>query len=113
MFPGAPIFNAQQINEILKLDEIVIKASGPASMRDDLALNLFCSQNLELLAQHNEYCAFSFLFPFTLISLAIQSEKLTTNSRYKLIKIAYNVIISLRQNAKGLRSKKSQKSHYI
>ena len=110
MFPGAPIFNAQQINEILKLDEIVIKASGPASMRDDLALNLFCSQNLELLAQHNEYCAFSFLFPFTLISLAIQSEKLTTNSRYKLIKIAYNVIISLRQNAKGLRSKKSQKS---
>lgn len=79
-------------------------------MRDDLALHLFCSQNLEILADHKEYCAFAFLFPFTLITISIQSETLTTNSRYILIKIAFNVIVNLRQNAQGLHSKRSKKS---
>lgn len=110
MFKGAPIFNAQQINEILNLDTLVITASGQSSMRDDLALILFCSQNLEILAEHNESCAFAFLFPFTLVTIAIQSETLTTNSRYILIKIAFNVFTNLRQNAQGLRSKRSKKS---
>ena len=63
IYPNAN-FNAKQINKILNLDEIVITASGTVSMRDDLALNLFNSENLELLACHEEFCAFAFLFPF-------------------------------------------------
>ena len=113
MFPGAPIFNGKQINEILKLDEIVITASGPTAMRDDLALILFCSQNLEILAEHNEFCPFVFLLPFTLVTIAIQSYILTTDARYQLIKIAFNVIAVLRQQAQGLRSKRSKKSPII
>ena len=65
MFPSAPVFNAVQVNEILMLPEIVIKAQGQASMRDDLALYLFKSQNLSVLAENNEFCSFSFLFPTT------------------------------------------------
>lgn len=112
IYPNAN-FNAKQINEILNLDEIDITASGTVSMRDDLALNLFNSENLELLASHEEFCAFAFLFPFTLETIALQSETLTTNARYSLIKIALNVLLLLRENLKSLRSKKSKKSPNI
>ncbi|KAK8833738.1 hypothetical protein M9Y10_028365 [Tritrichomonas musculus] len=110
MFPSAPVFNAVQVNEILMLPEIVIKAQGQASMRDDLALYLFRSQNLSVLAENNEFCSFSFLFPYVLVNIAIQSDNLNTDSRYQLIKLAFNVILLLRQNAKGVRSRTNKKS---
>ena len=110
MFPSAPVFNAVQVNEILMLPEIVIKAQGQASMRDDLALYLFKSQNLSVLAENNEFCSFSFLFPYVLVNIAIQSDNLNTDSRYQLIKLAFNVILLLRQNAKGVRSRTNKKS---
>ena len=86
----------KQINEILNLDPLVINATGQATMRDDLTLILFSSQNLGMLAEYKKFGVFSFLLPFTLVNIAIQSETLTTNARYILIKITFNAIINLR-----------------
>lgn len=113
MFKGAPIFNSSYINEFLNLDNLVLKASGPSSMRDDLALHLFNTKNLEILAENEEFCCFAFLFPFTIVTVAIQSENLTSQARYTLVKIAYKVICELNECAAGIRSKTSKKSPNI
>ena len=110
MFKGAPIFNAKQLNEYLELDEIVLNAKGPAAMRDDLALHVFNSRNLSILSEKEEFCAFAFILPYTLVTIAIQSLKLTREARYTLIKITFNVIILLRQYSRDLRSRKSKKT---
>ena len=88
-----------------------INAKGQESMRDDLALYLFRSQNLSVLADNGEFCPFSFLFPYVMVTIAIQSENLTNDSRYQLVKTAFNVILLLRQNAKGFRSRTNKKVH--
>lgn len=59
MFPNGPVFNVVHVNEILMLPEI--KAKGQASMSNDLALYLFKSQNISVLAENKEYCFFSFI----------------------------------------------------
>ena len=110
MFKNAPVFNSSYLNEFLHLDELVLKASGQSSMRDDLALHLFNTKNLMILAENEEFCAFAFLFPYTIATVAIQSINLTPESRYLLIKIAFNVICELNEHAEGLRSKTSKKT---
>lgn len=110
MFPGSTIFNFRDLNSILKLDDLVFSAEGPSSMRDDLALHLFNSQNLSILAENGEFCAFSCLLPFTLVTISIQSTNLTSKARYLLIKIAYNILIELNDDSYGLRSRKGKKS---
>lgn len=113
MYPNAPVFNSVQLNDILNLPSIVINAKGQESMRDDLALYLFRSQNLSVLADNEEFCPFSFLFPYVMVTIAIQSENLTNDSRYQLVKTAFHVILLLRQNAKGLRSRTNKKSPFV
>lgn len=108
MFKNSPIFNAKYLNEFLDLDELVITAKGLAAMRADLALHLFNTNNLKIL-ENNEFCGFAFLFPYTLVTVAIQSEVLTADARYLLIKIAFNCFCEFRENAAGLRSKTSRK----
>lgn len=81
MFSGAPVFKAKQLNAILELDELVHEAKAPSAMRDDLTLHLFNSQNLRKLAQNDKFCAFAFLFPYTLVTIAIQFANLTAHYR--------------------------------
>ena len=46
------------------------------------------------------------------MTIDIQSETLT-KARYSLIKITFNIILILRENSKGLRSKRRKKSPNI
>ena len=110
MFPNAPIFNAKELNEYLQLDDLVISAKGPAAMRDDIALHLFNSENLEILAENDLFCPFAFLLPYTIVTIAINSSILTAESRYNLIKVAFNTFLLLRKNCKTLRSRTSRKN---
>ena len=113
MFEGAPIFNAKHLNEILNLNELVITAQGQSSMRDDIAFHLFNSANLSILALNEEFCAFAFILPYTLATIAIQSETLSTETRYIFIKLSFNLILSLREKSQKLRSRTSKKSPNI
>lgn len=61
IYPGASVSNGKQINDILQLDDLVIIASDPSSMRDYLALNLFNIEYMQLFAEKKEFCAFSFI----------------------------------------------------
>lgn len=47
------------------------------------------------------------------MNIAIQSDNLNTDSRYQLIKLAFNVILLLRQNAKGVRSRTNKKNLFV
>lgn len=69
MFPGAPIFNAKQLNEIFKLDKLVIEAKGQFAMINDLAIYFFNSENLRKPAQNDEFCSLAFLFSYECIHL--------------------------------------------
>lgn len=48
MFKGAPILNAQQINEILNLDPLVINASGRIATSEDNIDDIVSEWNKEL-----------------------------------------------------------------
>lgn len=53
---------AKHLNEILNLNELVINAQGQSSMHDDIAFQLFNSENLSILSEHEEFCAFAFIY---------------------------------------------------
>lgn len=73
MFPGALIFNAKQLNEIFKLDKLVIEAKGQSAVINDLAIYFFNSENLRKLAQNDEFCSLA----YTLVTITIQSLNLS------------------------------------
>lgn len=79
-------------------------------MRDDLALHVFNTKNLVILSENEEFCGFAFLLPFTLVTVAILSTNLSTESRYILIRLSFNIIMLLRQNSCNLRTRTSKKN---
>lgn len=52
---------------------------------------------------------FHLLIQFTLVKIAIGSDNLRRKARYILAIIVFNAIVELRENAKGMRSKRSEK----
>lgn len=79
-------------------------------MRDDLAFHFFNSRKLLIFANNSEFCSLAYLFPYT---IGIQSESLTSQARYELIKIAYVVLNELNTDSEGLRSRKGKKLPHI
>ena len=69
MFPGALIFNAKQLNEIFKLDKLVIEAKGQSAVINNLAIFFFNSENLRKLAQNDEFCSLHFYSHIYLLPL--------------------------------------------
>lgn len=105
--------NLRKINAVLDLDQLVLAARGPETMQNDLTLHLFNSRNFLILANNSEFWAFTCLFLYTIVTIAIKSETLKAQARYEFIKITYIVLNELNTDSESLRSRKGKKSPHI
>lgn len=111
------VINHNEEKQILEISSSystkVEEPSSLNSMRDDLSLMLFNTENLYLLGIHGRYPFFSFQFIIVLSIVIIQSDNLSLNARIKLCKIGYNCIHKINENSVNYQRKKIADSKYI
>ena len=62
------------------------------SMRDDLALHIFNTINLDMSLDKKDYDEFIFILPFVLTTVVIQSNTLSVKARLDLLELSYQLI---------------------
>lgn len=93
MSKNGHLINKENERKFLEMSNVYKKDvetnSQLATMRDDLSLILFNTQNLFILGQNERYSFFTFQFFIVLMITIHQSNNLSANARYQLCKLTY------------------------
>jgi len=96
--------------ELLNLPDVVHKEGASYAMRDDLALILFNPSVMKSMLSKNMWAMFCFVFPFTLVTITIQSPALSIGARNQLLELAYHALNIISRASTRYKERPSQHS---
>ena len=110
--------NFAQICKDLKENVIIYKKTAALSMRDDLALHIFNTFNLQMIFEKQIYDEFLFILPFVLTTVVIQSTTLSIEARLDLLDLSYQLIDNISQHSTAFpqsptKRSKEKKARYL
>ena len=87
-----PALNFIEICQERNVEEELYKQSKVISMRDDLALKIFHTDNLKSLFEEEIWNEYVFILPYIILINVIQSNTLTVGARLQMLELAYTML---------------------